>query len=180
MDTIYSKEEIIAGLQDASLKVINWITEQDNDKFTKAADGKWSTSQQLDHLIKSVQPITAIINKPRFIMRTTFGVSNRETRTYSAVLEKYRAKLKAGGLAPTPFSPNDSSEVNKSNMIDRYSQLSKKLVKSVKGLSENDLDKYVLPHPLLGKLPLREMMFFTILHTHHHLDALKRLYGSSA
>ena len=38
--------------------------------------------------------------------------------------------------------------------------------------SEKDLDKYKLPHPLLGKLTVREMLFFTIYHNEHHLKAM--------
>ena len=37
----------------------------------------------------------------------------------------------------------------------------------------DDLDKYVLPHPLLGKVTLREMLYFTIHHNEHHLELLK-------
>ena len=44
-------------------------------------------------------------------------------------------------------------------------------------LSEKDLDKYILPHPLLGRMPLREMLFFTIYHTQHHTNSIKELYG---
>ena len=35
-------------------------------------------------------------------------------------------------------------------------------------LSESDLDTLQAPHPLLGKLTLRELMYFTIYHAQHH------------
>ena len=34
--------------------------------------------------------------------------------------------------------------------------------------SEKQLDTFILPHPLLGKLTLREMLYFTIYHAEHH------------
>jgi len=173
----YSKEEIIQGLQDASLETIKWISEQDLGNFTKTVDSKWSTAQQLDHLIKSIQPIVMVLGKPRFIMRFMFGKSNRETRFYSVVVAKYEAKLAGGGVAPKQFAPKNYSEDEKRGLLDKFTSLAEKLEKRVSGLSEKELDKYVLPHPLLGKLPLREMMFFTIHHTHHHLKSLKSLYG---
>ena len=43
-----------------------------------------------------------------------------------------------------------------------------KLCLSIEKISEEDLDYYVLPHPLLGKLTLREMLYFTIYHVKHH------------
>jgi hypothetical protein len=38
----------------------------------------------------------------------------------------------------------------------------------VEGFSEQQLDLLILPHPLLGKLTLREMIYFTIYHAGHH------------
>ena len=35
-------------------------------------------------------------------------------------------------------------------------------------MDEKQLDAYLLPHPLLGKLTLREMLYFTIYHVEHH------------
>jgi hypothetical protein len=34
--------------------------------------------------------------------------------------------------------------------------------------SEVQLDHYILPHPLLGKVTIQEMMYFTIYHAEHH------------
>ena len=178
-DTIYSKEEIIAGLREASSEVITWISDQEASKFALAVDGKWTTGQQLDHMIKSIKPIAIYINNPRAVMRLTFGVSNRDTRTYADVVKKYNIKLGAGGVAPKRFAPKEYSIDEKRALIDKYSEFSDKLVKRVNRLSEKDLDKFVLPHPLLGKLPLREMMFFTIHHTYHHFNSLKSLYSSA-
>ena len=49
-----------------------------------------------------------------------------------------------------------------------------KLVHKLDKFTEDDLDKYVLPHPLLGKLTLREMLCFTIYHVRHHEEIVKR------
>lgn len=38
----------------------------------------------------------------------------------------------------------------------------------------DELDKYILPHPLLGKLTIREMMYFTIYHVEHHKKLTER------
>ena len=41
--------------------------------------------------------------------------------------------------------------------------------------SEDDLDLYVIPHPLMGKLTFREILYFTIYHVKHHkkqMDAI--------
>jgi hypothetical protein len=47
------------------------------------------------------------------------------------------------------------------------------------GWREADLDRYLLPHPLLGKLTLREMLHFTLYHNYHHVQSVAtRLRGA--
>ena len=52
------------------------------------------------------------------------------------------------------------------------------LLKKVENWKESDLDKYVLPHPLLGKISLREMLYFTDFHILHHNTLAKTIYLS--
>jgi uncharacterized damage-inducible protein DinB len=41
--------------------------------------------------------------------------------------------------------------------------------------SEANMDYHVLPHPLLGPLSVREMLFFTVYHNTHHVLNVQRL-----
>ena len=50
----------------------------------------------------------------------------------------------------------------------KLSALINKLNKKIDSFDEKDLDRYILPHPLLGKLTIREMLFFTVYHVQHH------------
>jgi hypothetical protein len=43
-----------------------------------------------------------------------------------------------------------------------------KVCKALERFTEDDLERYILPHPLLGKITLREMMYFTAYHVEHH------------
>ena len=48
-----------------------------------------------------------------------------------------------------------------------------KMIARLSSWSESKLDTYLLPHPLLGKLTLREMLFFSVYHIEHHLKLLE-------
>ena len=54
------------------------------------------------------------------------------------------------------------------------------LCKKLKNYSEKELEVYILPHPLLGKLTLREMLYFNILHAEHHRNSVAMLVHSRA
>ena len=51
------------------------------------------------------------------------------------------------------------------------------ICKNLDKFSEEDLDKFILPHPLLGKLTMREMMYFTIYHAQHHENIVKGYFA---
>ncbi len=39
---------------------------------------------------------------------------------------------------------------------------------------ESKLDDYLARHPLLGRITLRELCYFTIYHTEHHLNIINK------
>lgn len=43
----------------------------------------------------------------------------------------------------------------------------------IENWSEADLDRYRLPHPLLGKLTVRDMLLFTVQHLAHHASKVE-------
>lgn len=104
---------------------------------------------------------------PLFVLRLLFGKANRKSKSYDELVAKYQAKLKAGGRAPGRFVPG-GKEKNTEVLEEKLLGLVDSLQKKVNALSEDQLDQYILPHPLLGKLTLREMIYFTIYHVQHH------------
>ncbi|RZL03090.1 MAG: DinB family protein [Pedobacter sp.] len=49
------------------------------------------------------------------------------------------------------------------------------LMDAVKNWSTDELDEYCIPHPVLGKLTVREMIYFTSIHTEHHRQLLQNV-----
>jgi hypothetical protein len=139
----------------------------------RAAPEKWNDAQLLDHIRISVKPVRLALRLPKFILRL-LGKANRPSRAYQALVERYQTKLREGGRAPGRFVPTaQSAPVEK--MADELLQFVHGVCRSLESFSEQELDTYLLPHPLLGKLTLREMMYFTIYHVQHHERQLKAL-----
>lgn len=128
--------------------------------------GKWTPVQQLSHIVKSVAPVKFAFNLPKFILSMFFGKANRPSRSYDELVAKYKSKLEAGGKSATRFLPDTSYD--RTRLLHVLEQHVKILCKKVERFSEQELDRLLLPHPLLGKLTLREMLYFTIHHAEHH------------
>ena len=102
-----------------------------------------------------------------------FGKSNRKGRTYDQLVEKYNQKLQDGGRASGRFIPKEVKLSEKDKIIQAIEKHIKSIQSNLNKFSEIELDEIVLPHPLLGKLTIREMMYFTIHHVVHHLKLTK-------
>ena len=131
--------------------------------------GKWTAVQQLDHIVKSVAPVRTAFVLPKFLFPLIFGRANRPSRSYDELVTKYKEKLQAGGKSTARFLPD--STCDRFAIIQALENRVNSLSSRIERFSESELDEFILPHPLLGKLTLREMLYFTIYHVeHHHLQ----------
>jgi len=171
---IHDKPEIISALTEKVDAFNNYIAPLNKEQFEATPNGKWSAGQNLDHLIRAIKPLQLAYSLPKFALNSLFGKTNRPSRTYDEVITKYKTKLAAGGKASKPFVPPTIKLEKKDELIKKYNEQKQKLISKIEKQSEADLDKYILPHPLLGKVTLREMLYFTIHHNEHHLELLKK------
>ena len=170
---IHDKPAIIFALNEKVDAFNNYITQLSKEQFEATPNSKWSAGQNLDHLIRAIKPLQLAYGLPKIALRIMFGKTNRRSKTYDELVVKYKAKLAAGGRASGPFIPPFISFEKKDELIKKYTSQKQKLVAKIERQSEKNLDVYILPHPLLGKVTLREMLYFTIHHNEHHLELLK-------
>jgi hypothetical protein len=169
-----TKDILTQKLDENHQSFIQYIRSLSNDALLYAAIDKWTAAQQLDHIYKSVKPLTQAMGFPKFIIKWKFGKANRPSRTYDELIEKYNNKLALGGRATGQFVPPVISTDKKEGLIKLILESVHKLNKRLDRFSEVEMDNMILPHPLLGKITLREMMYFTIYHVAHHEAIIKR------
>ncbi len=172
MKSIQTASELIHTLQDSNQRVINWFTQIPTSEFFTRNGDAWSASDNLDHLIKSHQPLAKALRLPLVALKGMFGTADQPSRGYEAVCEAYRDLIAKGGVASGRFLPEQNNpidlEVSKLNLLNQFQKASGEVVSAAEKWGEEDLDAYLLPHPLLGKLTIREMLYFTIYHNLRH------------
>ena len=166
MDTQHIISELTLH-HDAFIQKIKSLSDQD---FMLPPNGKWSAAQQLEHIIKSVKPIDMAFGLPAFVLKMKFGLANRSSKSYEALVTKYKAKLEENKdfEMPKEYWPDEIPLKRKEKSLQKLEKLVQKLCGRLSKYTEEELDQYILPHPLLGKLTLREMLYFTIYHVQHH------------
>jgi hypothetical protein len=174
MTEITTKTELITALKDSNQRAENWFLEIPASRFFTRQGEVWSASDNVDHLIKSVKPLTKALKLPKIILRAMFGKPEKSSLTYEELCQIYRDEIAKGAQASGRYLPNQenlvaqSAELKKSDYLNQWTNVSKELVSIAEKWDDNALDQYLLPHPILGKLTMREMLFFTIYHNLRH------------
>jgi len=175
MPVISSKEEILKQLNAISNEFASFCSSITDEIFFRQPVEKWSVAQNVTHLITSANMTRLAYRLPKFIVRLYTGKPNRPSRSYDELVAKYKLKLEQGGRASGRFVAKPVlAKEGKENILTTFKRAMGKLENAVqKNWDDQQLDKYLAPHPLLGKLTLRELGYFTIYHTEHHLNIVK-------
>lgn len=169
-----NRQAIIEQLQIHHAEFRHLLASLNKTNYLAAPEGKWSAGQQLDHICRSVGPVNMALGLPGFVLRLLFGKANRPSRSYEGLVEKYKAKLAQGGRASGRFVPAKVAWAEREKLLRRLEAQVASLCRKIEKTDEAQLDMLILPHPLLGKLTFREMLFFTIYHVQHHQSLVLR------
>ena len=174
----YTKQEIVAALKMEFTAVHTFFARIDEEQFLAGPTGVWSPAENLVHLIKSCAPVIMALNIPRTALRIRFGWVKHELRTLAQVRHTYvHEALANGGKAGGPFLPEVLEPLAgaQARILAKWQEKGVELQAALEKWSDKALDQYLLPHPLLGKMTVREILFFTLYHNLHHVNDVQRL-----
>lgn len=182
----FTKPELIASFQQRATADDTFWSSFSPDAFVARPDDRsWSPAQNVLHLISATKPVAMALRLPRFLPRLLFGKSNAPSRHYESIVQAYHDILAGGAQASGKYSPkpvpmpNDPVNYQRTKVATLTASI-QALAKALEPWSEQDLDRLQLPHPLLGKLTVREMLFFTLYHLGHHHDKVANKSGKGA
>jgi hypothetical protein len=140
---------------------------------------KWSIAENVVHLEMSVRPLKMVFSLPRLLLWWRFGKANRPSRTAEQLKARSEERLLETKGIPTPdgFTPKLKPDFDKKTIIARCIAQHDIAIATAKKYPESALDAYVVPHPLLGKITLRELIHFTGFHIKTHHDIVARYLG---
>jgi hypothetical protein len=163
-----NKYDLMQAMTENHQRFSNYMNILSESEYLYAMPEKWSAGQQLDHIVRSTKPLILAVRLPIFALKLLFGSANRPSLSYEELVKKYDAKIEVGAKASGNFIPPPIGFEKKESLINELFIIINKINKGIEKISEEDLDQCILPHPLLGKITFREMLYFTINHVDHH------------
>jgi hypothetical protein len=170
-----NREQIAVLIDNSYSEFISFVSSSDKDMWLFAPNHKWTTGQHTLHLLESTKPLNFALSLPGFLLKWKYGTSNRTSRSYEEVVERYQERLADNQGAVFKASQNMEVPVfnEKSYLLNRLQVEYKKLQYKTLHIPEVSLDTYVLPHPLMGKMPVRELIMWSAYHANHHLKTVE-------
>lgn len=157
-------------------RTVDKIEHFEDEQFFAPYGVKWSMALQLMHLTRSVKPLNQALSAPKLLLRTQFGRPKRPSMSYEGIVNKYN---KAVIPEKTGFEPTLPDEPLREIITDSFKKHHATLLRLLDEKWEDDnLDDYQVPHPALGKLTIREMLYFMIHHLRHHQLAIDKIIES--
>jgi hypothetical protein len=163
-----NKYDLILAMTENHERFSNYMNILTESEYLYAKPEKWSAGQQLDHIVRSTKPLILAVRLPHFALKLIFGKAKRTSMSFEELVKKYDTKIEEGAKATGNFIPPLIGFDKKDTLINELRSTITKINTGVANFSEDDLDQCLLPHPLLGKITFREMLYFTINHVDHH------------
>ena len=175
-----TRGDISGALLASEKDVATFFTALSSEELSLRVESAWTALEQLEHLNSAVGAVANGFAAPKIVLRFRYGRSKEPGRSYLQLRDDYRARLAAGGRASGAFIPKPpdasqaSAESRRGDQLERWRRRNGRLRTALNTWSESQLDTIQMPHPLLGSLTAREMLYFAIYHAEHHVAATKR------
>jgi hypothetical protein len=169
---IDTKDSLLIETKRATHTAVTWYDAISANEFFVRHGAAWSASDNVDHLIRAIRMVMLALRLPKFLLRVLFGVVKRPSRSYAEVCKAYEDVLATGAGAGGVYLPDQQSPADpqqaKEILLERLTKAGQSFTDAIQSWPEAALDQYQLPHPLLGKLTVRETLFFSIYHVLRH------------
>ena len=169
--------EIKSKLQSAYDHLVDTVANLSESQCMHAPENKWSGLQHIKHIDMTLSPVVKFFGDREKYFSRNFGEADRAPRSYESIQDEYVKLLTPGIVAPDRYTPtaipySDKESVNQDLLIKVSS-----LLTHMDQWTEVELDRYLIPHPLLGDITLREILFFSIYHSEHHRKNVEKTLG---
>lgn len=157
------------NLEQSFAEVDALLTKVDQARVNHKPTEKWSFGEEMVHLIMSTSGTALLLSSPE----EKLIPADHPSRSYDEIVEEYLSKLPLNPTAGRAIADQELKQYQSTELQASFSNAAETLFQSIKNWEEQRSDQWMVwKHPFLGKMTAREMVYFTVYHTRHHLSSL--------
>lgn len=181
MDDPKDKDEIVTALEQTAQEIKGYFSGLTPQQFYSGTQQHWAPAHHLQHLTPSVRPVALGLKTPKLLLSLLSLGKPVPKHTYAKIRDTYRRALAGGNARATGvFAPRLEGgvyEADRSKVLEGFFKAHTSLVGALDPWGDQSLDEYAMPHPALGQLSVREMLFFSLYHNRHHPQGARMRLG---
>ncbi len=176
---MHTKPELIAALETQKLEIPAFLESIPTQQFFDGSSERWSTAYHVQHVTSAVNRVAGgLLNADALPKREPATAS----RDFATMREFYSETLK---ITPSETLRQLGSRVTleerqdldayKTQLISSFTNAIENFNTALEGFDEANLEQLGMPHPVMGLLSSREMVFFIVYHNTHHQNGIQKL-----
>ncbi len=169
----HSQPDTLAALAAMADELAAFFAAIPDTRFFSGDAAHWGPAHHLGHL----QIAHARIGKAFRVGAAMPAHPTGASRPYDAVREAYLAALATAPpafLANNPMTPSVDPAAGRDAAVAGFVDADRRMREAAATWSEAEWDARAIPHPVMGPLTAREMLFFCHAHDRHHLEGVRR------
>jgi len=182
MTELYAKSDITARLKAVQMGLSETVAAMPPEQFERITGEEWSAADYLKHLILSVKPFARVASMPTDKIHEMFGAPDHASMSYEDFVTLYHRRLGEGmraelvpSVTPVEYRLPPETTALKAALLPAWNDGNNRLIAALETLDERSLDNFQLPHPAVGLITLREMLYFTVYHNNMHWGDIQRV-----
>ncbi len=157
------------ALAEAFSEVEALFAKVNDTKINFKPSEKWSFGEEMLHLIMSTNGTALLLASPD----ERLSPSDHASRSYDAIVDEYKTKLSLNPNIVQAFADKAGKSYKGAELKGSFAKAAQNTLLALNYWDEAKADQWMVwKHPLLGKMTAREMVYFTVYHTRHHLATL--------
>jgi hypothetical protein len=163
--------EILEALESNARSIVEFFSGLPERHFFDGDPEHWGPAHHLRHLTEASISVERALRSKTLPLHPA-GLS----RTYPEVRDAATASLEATPkdrlleMGRTVVIPAGSRQ---RDVVEAFMAASAALRDAATTWTEHAMDRHALPHPLMGRLTVREMLLFFVVHERHHLKIVR-------
>ncbi len=176
---MYNKPELIAALETQKLEIPAYLSNIPNAQFFDGSSERWSVGYHVQHITSAVNRVAGGLMNPDALPKREPATPSRDfTTMHQTYLETLRntpsETLRQLGSRVT-LEEFENSDEYKTKLISSFVNAIENFNTALEHFDEANLENLGMPHPVMGLLSSREMVFFIVFHNTHHQNGIAKL-----
>ncbi len=176
---MHNKPEIIAALQTQKLEISAFLESIPSQQFFDGSSERWSVAHHVQHVNSAISRVGQGLLNAGVLPKREPATASRDFgtmhQTYLEILRNTPAETLRQLGSRVMLEEHRDLDAYKTQMILSFTSAIENFNTALEHFEEANLESLGMPHPIMGLLSSREMVFFIVYHNTHHQNGIQRL-----